>query len=74
MKKIVSHIFPKLILTACFLAITSLLTFGQVTESRQLTKGFKVNNNSIVDIGNKYGDINIEKCDCDSDKVEIFRC
>jgi hypothetical protein len=45
---------------------------GQVTESRQLTKVFKINKSTIVDIGNKYGDISIETWNKDSVSVEIF--
>jgi hypothetical protein len=46
--------------------------YGQVTESRQLSKVFKINKSTIVDIGNKYGDISIETWNKDSVSVEIF--
>jgi hypothetical protein len=72
MKKIVSHTLTGLFLMAFALFLTSTTTFGQVTESRQLTKGFKIAKNSVVDIGNKYGDISIETWNKDSVKVEIF--
>jgi hypothetical protein len=70
MKKIVSHTLRILLLMAFFLKAAT--SFGQVTESRQLNKGFKVNAGSTVDIVNKYGDISIETWEKDSVKVEIF--
>jgi len=72
MKKIVSHSLHTLIMMAFALILTSTTTLGQVTESRQLTKNFKINKGTIVDIGNKYGDINIETWEKDSVRVEIY--
>jgi hypothetical protein len=72
MKKIVSHAFLSLFLVVIVLISTSTSTLGQVTESRQLTKGFRINTSSIIDIGNKYGDINIETWSKDSVRVEIY--
>jgi hypothetical protein len=72
MKKMVRHTLPGLFLIVFALFLSSTTTFGQVTESRQLTKGFKIAKNSIVDISNKYGDISIETWQKDSVKVEIF--
>jgi len=72
MKKIVSHTFCSLCLIGLAIFLTTTSVSGQVTESRQLAKGFKINKNTIVDIGNKYGDISIETWQKDSVRVEIF--
>jgi hypothetical protein len=68
------------IITSCLcllVAVIGLLgnpdkAIGQVTESRQLSKVFKINKSTIVDIGNKYGDVSIETWNKDSVAVEIF--
>lgn len=72
MKKIICHSIHSLLIMVFTILLNSTSSFGQVTESRQLTKGFKINASSIVDIGNKYGDINIETWEKDSVRVEIF--
>jgi len=60
-------------LTAIFLLVTasSLHAWAQVSESKQLTKGFGVDKSTIVDINNKYGDITLETWDKDSVLVTI---
>lgn len=45
---------------------------AQVTETREVKKGFRVSKGSVIDIGNKYGDIEIDTWDKDSVKVEVF--
>lgn len=57
------------IATVILLSSSSLL--AQVSDSKVITKGFKVDKSTIVDIGNKYGDISIETWDKDSVRVEI---
>ncbi|MBN1924340.1 MAG: hypothetical protein JW798_00765 [Prolixibacteraceae bacterium] len=58
-------------LTFIFLLAT-LTSFSQVSESRQLSKSFKIGKSSVVDISNKYGDISLETWKKDSVNVEIF--
>ena len=72
MKKNLSHTIKHVLLSFSIVVISFSQVSGQVTESRKLTKGFKIDNSTIVDIGNKYGDINIENWDNDSVKVEIY--
>ncbi|HPR31354.1 MAG TPA: hypothetical protein PLK12_04625, partial [Prolixibacteraceae bacterium] len=45
---------------------------SQVSDTRQLSKGFRINKSSVVDINNKYGDVSIETWEKDSVWVEIF--
>lgn len=72
MRKIAISVSISLLTIIFCLVISPSISFGQVTESRQLSKAFKVNNSSIIDIGNKYGDISIETWDKDSVAVNIF--
>lgn len=44
---------------------------AQVTETKDIKKTFAINKSTVVDIGNKYGDISIETWEKDSVKVEI---
>jgi hypothetical protein len=72
MKKNNKHVLFGLVVFIAGVLLIPNLTLGQVTETRQLTKVFQTNKNTIVDIGNKYGDISIEKWSKDSVSVEIF--
>lgn len=60
-----------LIVAASLLMLTSATLWGQVSDSKRITKSFKIDKSTIVDIGNKYGDISIETWDKDSVWVEI---
>ncbi|MCF8360092.1 MAG: hypothetical protein K9H26_15150 [Prolixibacteraceae bacterium] len=75
MKKVKLHDNRKkrkaLLLLAIGLLATT-LAIGQVSESRQLSKSFKIGKSSVVDISNKYGDISLETWRKDSVLVEIF--
>ncbi|MBN2807026.1 MAG: hypothetical protein JXR22_10245 [Prolixibacteraceae bacterium] len=44
---------------------------AQVSDSKKVVKGFRVDKSSIIDISNKYGDISLEVWDKDSVFVEI---
>lgn len=72
MKKLIIPVCLCLLVITLNLLICPIKSFGQVTESRQLAKAFKVNKNTVVDIGNKYGDISIETWDKDSVAVDIY--
>ena len=72
MKKIICHSIQSLLMMAFIISLTSTTSSGQVTESRVLNKGFKINKGTIVDVGNKYGDITFETWDKDSVRVEIY--
>lgn len=72
MRKVVTHIIGLLLIAILAVPLTPGRASGQVTESRQLSKLFKINKNSIIDISNKYGDISIETWNKDSVLVEIF--
>jgi len=72
MKKIVLPVYFCLLVALLGILLSPVTTFGQVTESRQLSKVFKINKSTIVDIGNKYGDISIETWEKDSVAVDIF--
>lgn len=52
--------------------LVSLTLNAQVTETREVKKGFRVSKGSVIDIGNKYGDIEIDTWEKDSVKVEVF--
>ncbi|HNW50172.1 MAG TPA: hypothetical protein PKH79_03760 [Prolixibacteraceae bacterium] len=71
MKRIVIHSVQHLLPIVLVLFLTT-SAFGQLTESRQLTKGFRINKTTTVDVGNKYGDISFETWEKDSVRVEIF--
>jgi hypothetical protein len=72
MNKTISHTLVSILFAFVGLLFTSDGLFAQVTETRQLSRGFKINKSTIVDIGNKYGDISIETWSHDSVRVEIF--
>lgn len=44
---------------------------AQVSDSKRIVKGFRVDKSTIIDISNKYGDISLEVWDKDSVFVEI---
>lgn len=47
------------------------MVMAQVSKTKHLSKGFKIDKSTIVDIGNKYGDITINTWNKDSVYVEI---
>ncbi len=59
------------IISTFVLLFASQQVSSQVSESQQISKSFKVNNNTIIDIDNKYGDVVIETWEGDSVYVEI---
>jgi len=61
-----------LLLVIAGLFFSTNVAFGQISESRQLSKAFKINKSSVIDISNKYGDVSIETWEKDSIKVDIF--
>ncbi len=58
------------VLTLILLSCTS-AALAQYTDSKVIAKGFKTNKNSMVEITNRYGDINLETWEKDSITVEI---
>jgi len=66
------NLMQALLLLVAGVFLSSNMAFGQVSESGQLSKAFRINNSSVIDINNKYGDISIEKWEKDSIKVDIF--
>jgi hypothetical protein len=60
----------KAIIILIMLAVSSSVS-GQNTQSQKLSKGFKVDNTTIVDINNKYGDVSVETWPYDSVWVDI---
>lgn len=67
------NIKNKLVLALILMVLCGIETqiFAQVSESKQIKKGFKVEKSTIVDINNKYGDVTIETWDKDSVLVQI---
>jgi len=61
-----------LLLVIAGLFLSTNIALGQISESRQLSKAFKLNKSSVIDISNKYGDVSIETWEKDSIKVDIF--
>ncbi|MCK4664168.1 MAG: hypothetical protein KAT68_14970 [Bacteroidales bacterium] len=60
-----------IILSILFLFVSH-LTYSQVfSDSRKITRSFKVTSSTTVEIINKYGKIHIIPCDKDSVKIEI---
>jgi hypothetical protein len=72
MKKIGTSVYFSLLVLILSFMCCSHTSYGQVTESRKLSKAFKINKSTIADIGNKYGDISIETWEKDSIAVDIF--
>lgn len=66
------NIFRNLFVTIFALLLASATLFAQVSETREVKKGFKVSKGTVIDIGNKYGDIEVDTWDKDSVRVEIF--
>ncbi|MDA3817312.1 MAG: hypothetical protein PF486_08040 [Prolixibacteraceae bacterium] len=54
-----------------FSILTNITAPAQVSESEHISRGFVVDNSTIVDIGNKYGDIVIKTWDRDTLWVQI---
>jgi len=71
MKRTIANTFHYLMLLALLVTLSGKSGRGQVSDSKIVTKGFKIDKSTIVDIGNKYGDITIETWDKDSVSVEI---
>jgi len=71
MKQNMIHTMFKATAFMTMFLLVSLTTFGQISETKTIKKGFAINKSSIVDIGNKYGDITVETWEKDSVKVEI---
>jgi hypothetical protein len=66
------HTTIKYFLVLIFASIlTSISASAQVSKSEHISRGFMVDNSSIVDIGNKYGDIVIKTWDRDTLWVQI---
>ena len=69
MKKSQNTSFKLILLT--LLLFTVGLANAQVSDRKELTKGFLVDKGTIVDVSNKYGDITVNTWDKDSVWVEI---
>ncbi|HKK81899.1 MAG TPA: hypothetical protein VJ909_06610 [Prolixibacteraceae bacterium] len=54
-----------------FSILTSITVSAQVSDSEHISRGFMVDNSTIVDIGNKYGDIVVKTWERDTIWVQI---
>lgn len=66
-----NNIIRELIAFATILMLTTATTFAQVSDSDVITKEFEVDKGTIVDLGNKYGDVTIETWEKNLVQVEI---
>ncbi len=63
--------FKYSIVLILFSILTNITAPAQVSESEHISRGFVVDNSTIVDIGNKYGDIVIKTWDRDTLWVQV---
>ena len=71
MKKAIQKTIRNLVLAVTALLLTGASVWAQVSDSKEITRGFKVDKSTIVDVGNKYGDVTVETWDKDSVWAEI---
>lgn len=71
MKRTIEKTIRNLVLITTVLCLTGSALWAQVSDSKEITKVFSVDKSTIVDIGNKYGDVSVETWDKDSVWVQI---
>jgi uncharacterized protein (DUF2141 family) len=71
MKNKIKNTLRNLVIVGLLLLVFGSSAWAQVSKSKSIAKTFKVDKSTIVDIGNKYGDICFETWAKDSVSVEI---